>query len=258
MNLPKFFNPIFLASCLLATLLVTGCASDRDAIKVERHSCFLMHFSYYEPDDSDMEIFIDIPVNAPKALTDSITSFLNEELYCLFENGDDRHLPYEKVFSTDLPNLANHYWDAYRSFYGADDPYITEFVHWFELNLVAQTDTYLTYEVVCGFIGEGPEESRSWTTFVKKDGRRLKEVVNDENMLRFYKDNPEFRNESVWEYVEWVMSEGYDPRLGSSVGLLNDSVAHQYMFAPGIYEDIKYPLEVIKPYLSEEAQQLVH
>ena len=112
---------------LTMAFLVAGCTTQRETsdscFAVKRSSCFLMHFAYYEPDDSDMYINIDIPVKGPKALTDSITVFFNEQLYCLFDNGEDRHLPYEKVYSANLSDLAMHYWQAYRPFYGKDAPF---------------------------------------------------------------------------------------------------------------------------------------
>lgn len=245
-------------SGLTMAFLVAGCTTTRETsdsyVAVKRSSCFLMHFAYYEPDDSDMYINIDIPVKGPKALTDSITVFFNEQLYCLFDNGEDRHLPYEKVYSNNLSDLAMHYWQTYRPFYGKDAPYITPFVHWFELKMVAQTDTYVTYEIVSGFMGEGPEESRYWTTFVKKDGHRVKEVISSQNMLRFMEDYPEMKASEIWCNTQRYKKEGYEIFL-NNVGLLADSLAFQYFWAMGIYEDIQYPLTVIKPYLSEEAQE---
>ena len=43
-----------------------------------------------------------------------------------------------------------------------------------------------------------------------------------------------------------------------NVGLLNDSLAFQYIWAPGICDDFKYSLEMWKPYLTPEAQELVN
>ena len=260
MKKTKQFGLLFTMGWMMMALVLTGCATNCKTTDkpyaVENHHCFLKHFTHLEPNDYDMYVAIDIPVNAPKAITDSITVFMNEELYSLFDNGEDRHLSYEKVFSTNLTNLAEHYCDAYRPFYDEDEPYITEYVHWLELNMVAQTETYVTYEVLCGFMGEGLEELRSWTTFVKKDGLRLKEVISSENMLRFYEDYPEFMDFDIWCDVQHDLTEGFSFSLDNT-GLLNDSLAFQYFWNMGIYEDYKYPLKYLKPYLSEEAQALV-
>ena len=250
---------LLMAGVMAASLSLscaTNCKTTDKPFAVENHHCFLKHFTHFEPNDSDMYVAIDIPVNAPKAITDSITMFINEELYSLFDNGKDRHLPYEKVFSANLSNLAEHYCNAYRPFYDEDEPYITEYVHWLELNMVAQTETYVTYEVLCGFMGEGLEELRSWTTFIKKDGHRLKEVIRSENMLRFYEDYPEMIAADIWCDVQHDLTEGFSFSLDNT-GLLHDSLAFQYFWNMGIYEDYKYPLKYVKPYLSEEAQALV-
>ena len=121
------------------------------------------------------------------------------------------------------------------------------------MNLVAQTDTYVTYEVDWIFFGEGNEVAKEWVTFVLADGHRLKEIISNKNMMRFYKKHPELRNEDIWKHFH-----AYDRSyLVDQVGLLNDSVAHQYPFAPGIYEEANYPLDVIAPYLSKEAKELI-
>lgn len=249
-----------LTLCLMSASIATAYPVNRNVtdnpFKVKSKNLILMRFTQFKHNDSYMNIYMDIPVNVPKVLTDSITRFFNEELYRLFDNGGDRHLAYAKVFSTDLSKLSKHYWKAYRPFYDKDAPYITPFVHWFELNMVAQTDNYVTYEIVSGYRGEGAEEARSWATFDKSDGHRLKEVISTENMLRFFQEHPEIRNDDIWDNIQYYLNEGYNVFL-NNVGLLSNSVAFQYMWNMGIYEDFTYDLEVIKPYLSKEAQELI-
>ena len=249
----KKLNLWLITSCFMAALFAVGCTSNRKApqpFAVETQTCVLKHVNFYDFDEFDMAITIDIPVNAPKVLADSITAFLNESLYQYFDNGEKIHIPYESVYSTDLQYLADHYWDTYRSFYDQQDP---DF-HWLFLNLVAQTDTYATYEVVLSFRGEGVHEFRQWITFVKKDGHRLKEVISNENLLRFYEDYPDLvRNGSHYE-LQRAISEGYDPCV---LGLLSDSLACIFPANTGHEEIDLYDLKVIKPYLSKEAQRLV-
>lgn len=91
-------------------------------------------------------------------------------------------------------------------------------------------------------------------TIQKADGHRLTEIISNKNMLRFYKKYPKLRNEDIWNHIRTYDNKDY---LVGSVGLLNDSVAHQYTLAPGIFEEAKYPLQVIAPYLSNEARGLV-
>ena len=259
-TIEKFNLWLLLTGAAIVTL-VAGCATSLNAqsntFSVKRHSCFLKNFSHLKKNDCALVVIMDIPVNAPKTLTDSITAFLNEELYRFFDDGDNMHLPYGTVYSTDLPNLAKHYRKAYSPFFRKNRTDICEFnTHCLDLNLVAQTDAYITYEVVWVFYGEGLEEARSWTTFVKADGHRLKEVISSENMLRFYEDYPELINFDIWCNSQWQLSEGYNLFLDNA-GLLNDSMALQYFWNTGIYDDFKYDLKYIKPYLSEEARTLV-
>ncbi len=236
--------------------LALGCSSNlktANPLVVETQTCILKHVNFYDLDEFDMAITIDIPVNAPKVLADSITAFLNERLYQYFDNGEKIHIPYESVYSTDLQHLADHYWDTYRSFYDQQDPDY----HWLFLNLVAQTDTYITYEFVKAFRGEGVHEFRNWITFFKKDGRQLKEAIGFENMMRFYEDYPELMEYGVWCDAQYLLADGNDIDMYEA-GLLNDSLAFMYVWDNTDYNDVfKYDMRIIEPYLSEEAQKLV-
>ena len=51
----------------------------------------VLSFANIDFDEFDMAITIDIPVNAPKVLDDSITVFLNERLYQYFDDGEEIH-----------------------------------------------------------------------------------------------------------------------------------------------------------------------
>ncbi len=246
---------------MMTMILTIGCTSYQKAniglLTTEQQVCRLKSFTHLRENDSEMGISADIPVEGPQSLIDSVTVFFNEELYRYFDNGENIHVPYERVFSTDLANLTNHYRKIYTAFYDENNLDVTEFnTHWLELNLAAQTETFVTYEVVWNFMGEGLEQARSWTTFVKKDGHRLKEVISTENMLRFFQDHPETRDSGVWENVQWKLAHDGVFWL-DNVGLLTDSLALQYFWNMGIFDDFFYDLRTIKPYLSKEAQELV-
>lgn len=229
-----------------------------DTLVIKQQACFLKDYTHLQEKDCGLGIVADLPVKGPKTLVDSITVFLNEELYEYFDyDADNHHLPYEKVFSTDIPHLLKHYQKVYRPYYDVKNPNVCEFVsHCIELNLVAQTATYVTYEVVHQFFGEGLEEARTWVTFAKSDGHRLQEVITPDNLLRFFLDHPEQRNKDIWDDIIYTMNE-YGSLKSFSVGLLNDSLVFQYVWAPGIFDDFKCSLELWKPYLSPEAQELV-
>lgn len=252
----------FIVACV-CVLTLTSCLTKNEtneqSLIVERQECLLKHFTHMTSEILPITVVIDVPLDGPQTLRDSVTAFLNETLYAYFDNGEDRHVPYENVFSNDVKQLLEHYYKAYSNFFIAD----TTDTHEFEtdclvISLVAQTDTYVTYEVNHILYGEGVETETEWVMFVKNDGHRLKKVISEHEMLRFYRENPELRSEEVWENL---LNQTYDEDSLSdvvcSVGLLEDAVAHQYVYAPGIYEDSKYPLQAIAPYLSEEAQALI-
>ena len=230
-----------------------------DTLAVNRQMCFLKDYSHLQEKDCSLGVIADLPVKGSKTLVDSITVFLNEELYVYFDySTDDNHrLPYEQVFSTDIPHLLKHYQKVYRPFYDVKNPNVCEFAtHCLELNMVAQTTTYVTYEVVDVFCGEGLEEARTWVTFAKSDGHRLKEVITEDNMVRFLQEHPEQGDNGVWGDILESMVNNEPIRI-VRVGLLNDSLAFQYIWAPGIFDDSRYDLAPLKPYLTAEAQALV-
>lgn len=245
----------------LLVLSLTNCQTSHETISsplvTEREECFLKNYIHITEEALPVTISIDLPVEGPQPLMDSLTVFLNKTLYEFFDNDGEQHLPYDSVFSKDVRKLAEHYQKAYKPFYPADSIADHEFnSDCLEVKLVAQTNSYITYEVDRIFYGEGVETATDWVTFVKSDGHRLTEVISNDNMMRFYKEHPEQRNNDIWESVQFHLSEHGEAELVSSIGLLNDSVAHQYAYTAGIFEDVKYPLETIAPYLSKEAAEL--
>lgn len=260
-SIKKNFN-VIIAACV-CVLTLTSCQTKNETRKhsfvVERHECLLKHFTHMTSEVLPVSVAIDAPIAGSQAVRDSVTVFLNEVLYAFFDTGEERHIPYESVFSENVRLLAEHYRKAYAPYFHADTTDTHEFeTDCLKVTLVAQTDTYVTYEIGHIFYGEGVEIETDWVTFVKSDGHRLREVISEQEMLRFYRENPELRSADVWENL---LNQAYDKdslsNVVCSVGLLEDTVAHQYVYAPGIYEDSKYPLQAIASYLSEEAQALI-
>ena len=252
----KTYQKKFIACALL--LMFTNCCTiqqaDGQSLVVENHECFLKSHTHLTTEVVPLFISIDLPVKGEQTLLDSLTDFLNETLYRFFDNGGDRHLPYQAVYSEDIEHLIEHYRDAYKLFFLADSTVEHEFgADCLNMKLVAQTDTYITYELDWIFYGEGTEMAKEWATFVLADGHRLAEVISNKNMLRFYKKHPGLRSEDIWNQIHTYDDKDH---LVGYVGLLNDSVAHQYAYAPGIFEDANYPLDAILPYLSKEAKEL--
>ena len=254
----KTYQKKIIACALL--LMLTNCCTipktNAQPLAVENHECVLKNYTHVTSMVLPLYVSIDLPVQGPQPLMDSLTDFLNETLYHYFDNGDDRHLPYQTVYSKDIRHLIEHYKDTYKRFFLPDSTELHEFsTDCLEMKLAAQNDNYITYEVDWIFFGEGEEVAKEWVTFVLADGHRLTKVISNKNMLKFYRKHPELRSEDVWRTACL-----YDRKscLVGSVGLLNDAVAHQYVYAPGIFEEvIKYPLDAIAPYLSKEAKSLM-
>ena len=244
-------------------LLTGGCRPEQgargQAIVTERQACFLKDYMHLTEEVFPLTIEMDIPVKGSGAVMDSITAFLNETLYQFFDDSQECHLSFEDVFSKDTKQLAAHYREAYAPFFRSDGMDMHEFSSdCLEVYLAAQTDTYVTYGIHSIFYGEGLEIATEWVTFFKSDGHRLAEVISASDLLSFYENHPEYRNEDIWEAI---LDQNQDEVrmltiLDGSVGLLEDSVAHQFVFAPGIFEDVYYPLTAIAPFLSKEARQL--
>lgn len=240
-------------------LLLTSCLPNQKTIAqpvvTERQTCFLKQYMHLE-ELFPLTIAMDVPIEGSRMVLDSITCFLNETLYQFFDTGEAHLFPFESVFSKKTKQIATHYRETYAPSFHVDRTDEHEFAaDCLEVNLVAQTDTYLTYEICHIFFGEGIETAKEWVTFAKNDGHRLAEVISRSDLLAFYKSQPDYRNNGVWEDLCYQSGAC---EVGGSLGLLTESVAHQYVYAPGIFEDITYPLTAIAPYLSKEAQQLIH
>ena len=201
-------------------------------------------------------VAVDIPVGGPQVLVDNVLALINEELYGYFDN-DTYSLPTDSLLCGDVRTLIERYRDLYSPLF-TDTLTAYDFTtDCLELNLVAQTKSYVTYAVNRIHYGEGIEVSTDWETFAKSDGHRVKEIISEQEMARFYDEHPDLRNDDVWENEQRFHKENGRWNIVGSVGLLSDSLAHQYVYATGIFEDLVYPLDVIAPYLSEEAQELI-
>ena len=249
-----------MTAVMIFTLTSCGGKKGDSAQNVETkyQECTLKNYTHITGQVFPLTIGMDLPVKAPQPLMDSLTSFLNETLYRYFDNGESRHLPYESVYSQDIEHLMEHYREAYRPFFLADSTNEHEFFsECLMLRMVAQTDAYITYQLDWDYFLEGDVIEKEWVTFVKSDGHRIGKIISEENMQRFFEEHPESWDKEIWEYTQWKFSEGDNLLIGNPAGLVGDTVACQYVFAPGIFEDLKFPLASIKPYLSEEVQKLV-
>ena len=244
-----------LALCTMVFIL-TGSSLKGRHVVTERQECELIGLMLNTGEFCPLTISVDVPVSGSRRVIDSIVVFLNESLYAYFDDGMDHHIPYERVYSRNPGRLISDYWEAYAPFFPGDSIDVHEFnSDCLEVNLAAQTDDYVTYEIDRIFFGEGIETEMEWVTFSKADGHRLTEILSGRDLFRFYRDHPEHRNAVIWEDVLYRLREtdGADEITGC-IGLLVDSIAHQYVFAPGIFEDVRYPLGAVAPYLSRKVQ----
>ncbi len=207
---------------------------------------------------------IDVPVNGPQVLVDSVMELVNREMYKMCEHCIHGHyiqppVAYSRkeMFTHDGKRLLNHYMEKYKpliedSLWGAFG---------LELILEAQTEKYVTYGLERFYCGAGSSSDKYYYTFDKSDGHQLRSLISFENLAKFFEDYPEYNS------IEWV-----DPFLGTQKGQLfyPENGAGNYEY--GLLEDhfslaiqgycnhyllLSFPYEEIFSYLSPEAQALV-
>lgn len=234
----------------------------KQPLVVERQECALQHMVGFIPShDIDIGMAIDVPVSGDKAVVDSIMRFINEAVYGFMESGEGSGFTPEQVYCADAKHFVKHYYDAYKPLI-ADTCYEMDGTlgrfcdpEYFSVIMVGQTDAFVTYEISTLYLGEGATNIREWFTFYKDDGRRAQSVITMDGLLRFFDEHPEERNE-LYGMMEELMKYGEDVEGRSAFGLSGDKVMHQLRIPGDIYY-AEYDLEVIKPYLSEEAKELL-
>ena len=203
--------------------------------------------------DSRASFVLDVPVNGPQALVDSVMALINREMHdcCEACSHFDDIVSYspEEVFTDDASQLLSHYMEKYRpllkdSLYGM--------VH-LALKMEVQTASYVTYGLEYYHCGGSCGSEKYFFTFDKRDGHQLKEIISHKDLVRFFEDYPEY---AAHEGYLWKFSpEGeYDD---SYYGLLED---HFSLVINGWYNHYFYvdvPYSQIFSYLSPEAQALV-
>lgn len=230
---------------------------------VERQQCILQFMVGNIPsEDFHIGITMDVPVDGDPVLIDSVVRLLNRAIYLFLDDDSRSRFRPEQVYCNDGKQLLKHYREAYKPFI-ADTCYkgfgldcCPGFFHYLTATMVEQTDTYVTYRVTTYFVGEGDFEYSDWVTFFKSDGHRLREVISDEDFMRFLKENPDQRT-YTWEDMQDRISAGYDVDGRNYFGLKKDKVWNEYLYAPGIIDTTWYDMKAIKPYLSDEAKELL-
>lgn len=207
--------------------------------------------SNYQP-----QFYVDVPVNGPKVLVDSVMAFLNEQLYQSCEEmiavyGDEKHrLAFDEVKTNNADKLLKTYVEKYQTYFEKE----LENFFTVSLSVIAQTDSYVTYGVEFYHCGGSCGSELKCYTFNKRDGHCIGEILSKEQFLKFLNEYPGYKKE-VEEYSPPVDdSIAYDVR---DVALIKDSLLYVINGVVNHYSFLKIGYEDVMPYLSDEAQKLV-
>lgn len=136
---------------------------------------------------------VDVPVDGPKALVDSVRVFVNRELYHACEIGshfEDSLVTFKKseVYSHDGTQLFSRFMEKYK-------PVLQDSLwssYGLELKMEAQTDKYVTYGLEFFHCGASCGSEKYFYTFDKRDGHQVTDIISHENLVKFFKDYPEY------------------------------------------------------------------
>lgn len=203
---------------------------------------------------------VDVPIDGPQALVDSVMAFINRQLYEACESNvhfDERYLTFskEEVFIDDNERLLSHYMEKYKPL--MEDSLWRVFG--LELKMEAQTDRYVTYGLERFYCGASCSSEKQFYTFYKSDGRQVTEIISNDNLVRFFTDYPEYTSieddpwfgRAGWQFFPEDNADRYD------FGLLDDHFALAIQGCGNHYLLLSFPYSQIFSYLSPEAQALV-
>ena len=207
--------------------------------------------------------YVDVPVNGPQALVDSVMILINKEVYKMCEycieyvDRPDEYVAYseKEIFTYDGNQLLNHYLEKYKPL--IEDSLWNTFG--LELKMEAQTEKYVTYGVERSYCGAGCSSEKLFYTFDKSDGHQVMNIISHENLDRFFKDYPEYISidddpwfgRAGWHYYPDDGFHNYD------YGLFDDHFSLAIQGCGNHYLLLSFPYGQIFSYLSPEAQVLV-
>lgn len=203
---------------------------------------------------------VDVPVDGPKALVDSVRVFVNRELYHACEIGshfEDSLVTFKKseVYSHDGTQLFSRFMEKYK-------PVLQDSLwssYGLELKMEAQTDKYVTYGLEFFHCGASCGSEKYFYTFDKRDGHQVTDIISHENLVKFFKDYPEYTSidddpwfgRAGWKFFPEDEFDKY------AYGLLNDHFSLAIQGCGNHYLLPCFPYGQIFSYLSPEAQALV-
>lgn len=206
---------------------------------------------------------IDVPVNGPQALYDTVMVLVNREVhkmceYCARFNDDSDEIAIfsqEEMFTNDGKRLLSHYMDKYRPL--IEDSLWNTFG--LKLKMETQTAKYVTYGLEFFHCGASCGSEKYFFTFDKSDGHQVKEIVSLDNLARFFNDYPEYNaiDDDPWfGRAGWQFSPDDDADK-YNCGLLDDHFSVAIQGCGNHYLLLCFPYGQIFSYLSPEAQALV-
>ena len=151
---------------------------------------------------------IDVPVNGPQELVDSVMAFVNREIYkmceyCIEFNGvPDEYVAYseKEIYINDGKHLLSHYLEKYKTL--IEDSIWNTFG--LELKMEAQTEKYVTFGVERLYCGASCSSEKYYYTFDKNNGHQVKEIISQDNLVRFFKDYPEYNSIDDDSWFGWA------------------------------------------------------
>ena len=202
---------------------------------------------------------VDVPVNGPQAIVDSVVAFINKAVYdacedCIHFDEETKSFNPEEVFTSDGKQLLSHYMERYKGL--IQDSLWKSF---FQLSLKTETQTgkYVTYSMEQYHCGASCGSELYYYTFDKRDGHQIGEVISHDNLIRFFEDHPERATiEDLVDNYDWT----FDPNMyfeNSKFGLLDDQFIIVIEGFGNHYFTTEIPREIISSYLTPEAQALV-
>lgn len=246
------YSSFIIASAIMMSCVETKPERTKDLIVVEQTDSVSGSNEYNQYDQATFTV--DVPVNGPQALVDSVLAFINRELYAACESCahiDENVVAFskKKMFTDDGEQLLNHYMSKYKpilqdSLWG---------IFGFNLKMEAQTEKYVTYGIECFHCGASCGSEKYYYTFDKNDGHQLKEIISHDNLARFFDDYPEYaaKDEYLWKFSP---EDNYD---NTCYGLLEDHFSFNISGWHNHFFSVDVPYSQIFSYLLPETQALV-
>lgn len=205
---------------------------------------------------------VDVPVNGPQMLVDSVMALVNREVYkmceyCIeFNDHPNEYVAFseKEMFTNDGKRLLSHYLDKYKPL--IEDSLWNTFG--LELKMGAQTETYVTYGLEFFHCGGSCGSEKCFYTFDKRDGHQVSNIISHEDLAQFFEDYPEYASidDDPWfGRAGWKFYPEDDRKY--DYGLLDDHFSLVIQGCGNHFLLLSFPYSQIFSYLSPEAQALV-